>query len=160
MTNHSRVSDAESWLPDFPPPYPPSLLFQTLQGTFTAIHACVGSLFDCLNKVLWLVMTPTSLSKRTVQWLRQCSHHRKERDSDRLTILVKTSQLHLCLWLRTRDKAWECWLWRCLIRRESQVQPQKEFITLTGKNLCHAHRTLPITVKFMAMCHRALDTSR
>ena len=58
-----------------------------------------------------------------VQRSHPCSYHQGEQVSLRRTILVRTSQLRLCLRKSMRDKAWEGWLHRCSCREEKQVQP-------------------------------------
>ena len=68
-----------------------------------ASHGQEDSLVDWLNDVLSQVMSPTSLSRRAVQRLQPCSYRQGEQVSVRRTLLVRTSQLFLCLETSMRD---------------------------------------------------------
>ena len=88
----------------FPPCYIPRTVLNP------AIDEQEDSLVDWLNNVLSLVMSPNvtvevSSTKVTPMFL----------PSRR----ARRSQSHLCLWKLMRDQARECWLHRCLRRRET-----------------------------------------
>ena len=67
----------------------------------------------------------------------------EEQVSVQCIILVRTSQLRLCLRKSMRDKEWECWRHSCSCRRQKQVQRPQEFIT-PQKDLCQAHLTFEV----------------
>ena len=76
----------------------------------------------------------------------------EEQVSVQCIILVRTSQLRLCLRKSMRDKEWECWRHRCSCRRQQQVQRLQEFITLK-KVLCEAHLTFEVQGDLLRCTH-------
>ena len=59
-----------------------------------------------------------------------------------------------------KDKILECWLHSCLYRRERQVQPHQEFITLTEEILCQDHHAFQSWRKLAAMYSQKKKSSR
>ena len=114
-SNHSSfscvMSHAQSSWSDFPPsPLPrhihSPLYPRTVPNNHT-IHGQKDSLVDWLHKVLLQGMSPTPLWRLAVQRSHLFSNHQGEQVSVQCIILVRTSQLRLCLRKSMTDKAWE-----------------------------------------------------
>ena len=107
----------------------------------SAIHALEDSLVGWPKKVHSQVMSP-------------------EQASGRRTILVRTSQLHLCHRKRMRHTAWECCLHHCSCRREKQVQHRQAFIALLEKSSMSRSSHLRSAERRVAMHSHKRKSSR
>ena len=79
------------------------------------LTSCLSLFHNTNRRTVWsigrtkILLSPTSRSRSAVQRLQLFSYHQGGQVPVRI-ILVRTSQLRLCLRKSMRDKAWECWL--------------------------------------------------
>ena len=112
------------------------------------------------NRAPLQFMSPTTTSKLAARRSHQRSTIEKSLLLVRLATVASTSllPLHHRKWMK--DKIGECRLHRCSHRRERQVQPHQECITLTDNSVSSSSQLPTSTGKFVAMYSHKRKLSR